>query len=190
MEESEVKNMISAVVLAGGNSRRMGTNKALIVWKGMTFLERICGVLSKEFSSIYLSGPKEWYKDFSYSCIEDHYPQIGPLGALASIFETITSEWIFVVSCDTPFLTREIIELQVKHISKENVQAVFCNVNGKEMPLVGFYHKSSLKAIQQQIASSNYRIMDFLAQIKCEVIDLPKELIPQLLNVNTKDDLI
>ena len=166
----------------------MGTNKALIVWEGMTFLERIYHVLLKEFSNIYVSGPKEWYENLGYNCIEDRYPQIGPLGGLASIFETITSEWVFVVSCDTPFLTGDVIELLQRHASKENIQAVFCKVNGKDMPLVGFYHKSSLQAIQQQIALSNFRIMDFLDKIKYEVIDLPEELSTQLLNVNTKDD--
>lgn len=189
MEQKNAIASISAVILAGGNSRRMGTNKALLVWEEQTFLARIYKVLTDRFENIYVSGPKAWYEALGYHCIEDHYLQIGPLGALASIFESISTDWVFVVSCDTPFITSEILDGLLMESSKGSPQAVFYKVDGKQMPLVGWYHRSCLTAIKGQIASSNYRVMDFLNKISYHAIDAPATLAAQLKNINTRKEL-
>lgn len=110
---------IEGFILAGGQSRRMGTDKALLTIKGQTFLERIAEEMSGVVNSISVVGsgrpPGEInlrnselrQTGISVSQVPDVYPNWGALGGVHAALSACASEWALVVACDFPFVTRE-----------------------------------------------------------------------------------
>src|SRR5262245_31299695 len=95
---------ITAVILAGGKSSRMGQNKALLLIEGKTLIERIRELLSKIFSQVVVStASQNAYPRLELPEVVDRYPETGPLGAITSVLESGLSP-IFCVACDMPFL--------------------------------------------------------------------------------------
>jgi len=110
---------IAGFILAGGQSRRMGTDKALLTIKGQTFLERIAEEMSGVVNSISVVGslrpPGEINlrnselrrTGISVTQVPDVYPNWGALGGVHAALSACASEWALVVACDFPFVTRE-----------------------------------------------------------------------------------
>jgi molybdopterin-guanine dinucleotide biosynthesis protein A len=106
-------------ILAGGQSRRMGTDKALLTIKGQTFLERIAEEMSGVVNSISVVGSGRSSGDMklrnserretgvSVTQVPDIYPGWGALGGVHAALSACASEWALVVACDFPFVTRE-----------------------------------------------------------------------------------
>lgn len=182
-----MKKSISAVILAGGKSRRMGANKAFLEWKGMRFIERLQETLAACFDTVCISGAKALYASYNEHCIEDVYGNIGPLGALASVFDALDSDWIFVVSCDTPTIEVDLLDKLLLELD-ETADAVLCKANGRLMPLVGVYHRRSLAVMKEKIEMKSYRMMDFLNEINYKELLLDTQQERQVQNINTAED--
>src|ERR1044071_4359622 len=101
---------IEAFILAGGASRRMGTDKSQLLIERQTFTERIAETLLKITDSVSLVGPQG---------IPDVYPQWGALGGLHAALNACKREWAIMVACDLPFVTAELFtfvaEMRVDH---------------------------------------------------------------------------
>ena len=110
---------IEGFILVGGQSRRMGTDKALLTIKGQTFLERIAEEMSGVVNSISVVGSgrppgeinlpnsKLRQTGISVSQVPDVYPNWGALGGVHAALSACASEWALVVACDFPLVTRE-----------------------------------------------------------------------------------
>ena len=110
---------IEGFILAGGQSRRMGTDKALLTIDGQTFLERIAEQMSGITSSISVVGsgraPAEIgpgnsrlkQTEMSVPHVPDVYANWGALGGVHASLSACASEWALVVACDFPFVTTE-----------------------------------------------------------------------------------
>ena len=95
------KSELIGVVLAGGQSRRMGRDKAMLVYAGAPLIEHMIGLLQQSgCSAAYVSG------DFpQYQSISDEFYQRGPLGGLHSIAQRFPNQQVLVVPVDMPDLS-------------------------------------------------------------------------------------
>lgn len=110
---------IEGFILAGGQSRRMGTDKALLTLKGQTFLERIAEEMAGVVNSISVVGSspargetkqrnsKPRQTGMSVRAVPDVYSNWGALGGVHAALSACASEWALVVACDFPLVTRE-----------------------------------------------------------------------------------
>ncbi|WP_293444311.1 molybdenum cofactor guanylyltransferase [Persephonella sp.] len=141
---------ISAVLLAGGQSKRMGRDKAFLQLNGKTFLRIIAEKLSRYCDQIIVSGNKE--KELYLSqlrgiksqidFVKDKNPFTGPLNGIVSCRKKIKNEIVFISTCDTPLLNEEIIPYLSGKI--DVYDAVIPIVNNKEQFLNTVYKKSAL----------------------------------------------
>lgn len=104
-EEPPVSNPLSAAVLAGGMSRRMGRDKALQTVAGRTLLARAVDAVRDVASDVCIVGYRDAYRAFSVPVIVDEYPGAGPLGGIATALRHARQEFVLVVACDLPFLS-------------------------------------------------------------------------------------
>lgn len=114
-------------ILIGGQSRRMGTDKARLVLAGQTFVQRIAGELSPATSSVTIvgghkdssliaAGPRAANSELqipnskleTYQTVTDVYPNWGALGGVHAALAACRAEWALVVACDFPFVTTEL----------------------------------------------------------------------------------
>ena len=131
-----------AVLFAGGRSSRMGQDKALLPFAGFkTLSEYQYRRLSKIFDKVYISSKEDKF-DFQANILFDVYPESSPMVGLASMFERLEAEAIFVLSVDSPFVNKEIIDTLMKHL--EGADVVIARTPGGKQPLCGIYTRAIL----------------------------------------------
>ena len=141
-----MKNMdISALVLAGGRSSRMGADKSLLPIGGRTLIEQVVEGLRPFVAEVIVStNEKEKYaflKEVRF--VEDFRKGEGPLIGLISGLELADTPWVFVVSCDAPFVTGGFMEL-LAGFREQGMLAVAPYGDGYFEPLLSLYKKEVL----------------------------------------------
>src|SRR5687768_12501245 len=91
-------SQLQAFILAGGQSSRMGTDKAQLRIQNETFVERIAATLNEVTDSVTLVNPREQHPRLA--SVADVYPGWGALGGLHAALAACESEWAIVVACD------------------------------------------------------------------------------------------
>jgi molybdopterin-guanine dinucleotide biosynthesis protein A len=138
----------SCVILAGGQSKRMGTDKAFLRLKDKTFLQIITQKLSKKCNQLILSINKdeEIYKNhlkgLNFISVKDKNPYEGPLNAISSVADFIDYEYVFIATCDTPLINENLIDFYLTKI--QSYDAVIPVVNDKIQPLNTLYTKNAV----------------------------------------------
>lgn len=185
---------ITGIILAGGKSSRMGMNKSLLKIGGKTIIERIVDLMKSIFSEIIIitNSPNE-YASLKLPMYEDIYKWKGPLAGIHSALTHSQTEKNFVISCDTPLMTKDMIEYIVNFQTQKPI--VFCEAAGYHQPLVGIYKKEIMIEIENFL-SGNDETTDksfhrFLKRVDAEIIhpgDLSIYNDEIFFNVNKKDD--
>lgn len=94
------------VVLAGGRSRRMGRDKASLLWHGRPLLQHMCALLEKAGAGrVVISGDHP-----QLQAVADRVPDLGPLGGIASVAETLDDGPILIVPVDMPRLSAGLLQ--------------------------------------------------------------------------------
>ena len=110
--ERKPAERITGVILAGGQSRRMGRNKALLDMGGICLIEQSFQVLANLFHEVVLiTNTPDEYAFLNCRCLPDIYPGVGSIAGLHSALHNSATERIFVVPCDMPFLNSSLISL-------------------------------------------------------------------------------
>lgn len=144
----------TAIILAGGESRRMGHDKATLQLGEQRLVNHVADALRAVFPTLFLSV-RQPRPDIGLPQICDAYPAAGPLAGLCAALEKSNTPWIFAVATDMPFVKTELIKLLAS--KRSNYQAVVPCVKGFAQPLAAFYSKSCLLAINALLADSGGR---------------------------------
>src|SRR3989338_11073565 len=99
----------TAVIMAGGDSLRMGSDKANLLLDGQTLLQRVTATMRQVFPQIILSV-RALRPEVELPQVCDDPSYAGPLAGLVSGLGQITTPWAFVVACDMPFVVPEVVE--------------------------------------------------------------------------------
>jgi molybdenum cofactor guanylyltransferase len=155
----------AAIILSGGKSSRMGTNKALLKINEKTNIERIADTLRRSFNDIILvTNHPEDYQFLEVQMVADHYPDNGPLagvhaGLLSSDYDTN-----FIVACDMPFVSVELAEALVQKCG--DYDAVIPVINGVQHPLFAVFHKRVTDKVAKSIEAGRLRLKHLLDDLK------------------------
>ena len=172
------------VVLIGGASRRMGTDKASIEFNGSTLLNRAVAVLSDVFTSVVISGGD--MSPVGVSVLPDLVPGLGPLGGLDTAYQAAAGRDVFLLAVDMPFVEASTI----RSIVEPPVGAMTVRVpvaDGRKQPLCAVYGSGLGPVVRDRIEGKN-RSMEglFDAVAVEEITGFDDDLFT---NVNTQADL-
>ena len=146
----------TAVIMAGGDSRRMGQDKANLQLGGRTLLQSVFATLQPLFPEVIVSVRQPRPEiDLPQVCDDPAYS--GPLAGLAAALAQASSPWIFVVACDMPFITPAVIEYLA--LQRVDCQAVVPMVGGYPQPMAAFYATGCLKVVQDILDSNGKHSM-------------------------------
>jgi molybdopterin-guanine dinucleotide biosynthesis protein A len=186
---------VSGVVLAGGESRRMGQDKALLEIEGQPLIGLVAGRLRAVAGEVIVAAnDAARYGAFGDRCVPDVYPGVGTLGGIHAGLRAASHDLVVVVACDMPFLNPEVLAWFVRAAGGANGDGppdltVLKHDEGVE-PLHAVYRKSCLPAIEATIRSGERCAFAFYDQIAVRYVS-PAEIAgldPGLLsfrNVNT-----
>ena len=158
----------TAIIMAGGDSRRMGTDKASLLLDGQTLLQSVITIMQQVFPQVIVSvrQPRAGI-DLPQVC--DEQPDGGPLAGLAASLGQITTPWAFAVACDMPFVVPEVVELLAGYRSQH--QAVVPVVHGHPQPLAAFYAASCLAPLHVSLAARQNSLRGVLKQLDVRYVD-------------------
>jgi molybdopterin-guanine dinucleotide biosynthesis protein A len=186
---------ITALILAGGRSLRMGVDKAFIEVDGVTLIERVHGVLKPLFAEVLTAAGTADTKrgPFPGRVVYDETPDQGPLGGLVSGLKAAKTPWLFMVACDMPYLDPRVIEGVVSE-RRDGLLAVVPESKGGLESCHALYARAALPVIEQAMAAGErapYRLFEKLnarivAKAAIAAID---PTFRALSNLNTPDDL-
>ena len=151
--------MISAVLLAGGKSRRMGRDKLSLPQNGVTVLEAAVERFSEKFDKVYISvNEASRYENINVPKIEDIYKDCGPLGGLHAALKICEGEGVFLSASDLPFSSPEIAEKMIEMTGDYDI-CITADENGRFEPLFGFYRKSVLETAEELLKKGTYKMI-------------------------------
>ncbi|MFQ6057398.1 MAG: molybdenum cofactor guanylyltransferase [Anaerolineae bacterium] len=185
---------ISGIVLAGGESRRMGTDKALLKLGGYTLIENVIARVSRVSQEvIVVANALENYRNLGVKLVRDVFPGKGSLGGIYSGLLAANHFHSLVVACDMPFLNLDLLRYMI--VLAPNYDVVIpCLDRGYKEALHAIYSKNCLVPIENQLRRNHLKIIDFLDHVSVyyveqEEIDLfdPQHL--SFFNINTPADM-
>jgi molybdenum cofactor guanylyltransferase len=155
---------ITGLLLAGGESRRMGTNKALLPMSEGTSIQNIARELKKVAESVLLvtNTPGE-YEFLHLPSIKDSFIGLGPLAGLHAGLAAATTDVVVVAACDMPFIKSAIIEEMVENLGEYD--AVVPEIDGQLHPLFAVYRKACLPSIISCLEMKQLKMINFLDKI-------------------------
>lgn len=183
------KNIFNGFVLAGGKSKRMGTDKAFLVFREKPMLQHMIDFLSPFCNKVFISGNNSEFASFNVNIIPDQFVNCGPLGGLFTALSYSDAEWNLITGVDTPLLENELIYLLESNLG--NADCVVPSHRFGVEPLVAFYHRNSLSIIEESINTGDYKLNNLLSKLETRYVDCNAliEKYPGLfLNINRPED--
>lgn len=171
----EQKKEFGAIILAGGKSRRFGTDKAVYSFQGNTLIENVIKTVEQVTQNIIvISNSPDKMRFLKYPVFEDIIQGAGPLGGIYTGLINSHFELNLVLPCDMP------------HISIECLNFLIANTNGNDItvpihnnrlePLCAVYSKSCIPHIKNQIESKDVQVFQFYDKVKTLKIPFSGEL--------------
>ncbi len=174
------------LVLAGGESRRMGRPKAWLEVGETTLLRWMVERLGPAFSEVMVSfaEPEQLEALVPYRLVFDRKHAAGPLAGIEAGLAVARHEVTFAIACDMPYVTRAVAEMAVAAAS--GCDAAMPRVEGRPQPVCAAYRRSSLPAVTAALDAGRLKASDL-----CEQLDVTwlEGLDPDLFrSLNTLDD--
>jgi molybdenum cofactor guanylyltransferase len=182
------KKNITGIVLAGGKSSRMGSDKGLLTINDKTFVEHVIVAMKPLVDKIIIVSNNKDYDQFGYRRVDDSIKDSGPLAALYSGLKHSETEFNLVLSCDIPMIKTEILKKLVD-ADLENHEVVQIESNTKTMPLIAMYKKQCMHKCLELLQQGERRLRVAVNELKTKTIIIDAEFDQFVKNVNTKEDL-
>jgi molybdopterin-guanine dinucleotide biosynthesis protein A len=182
----------TGAVMAGGKSSRLGRDKALLTLEGETLLERAVRTLQETTAEQIVVGPPERRDQSRVAKVyQDLYPSSGPLGGIYTALHFASNPLVLVVACDMPFLNADLLRLLLSLADGYDVVLPVPDGRGEQLHAV--YRTTCQPAIEQQIASGDFKIDRFFDRARVRRVDVEelRQHDPELRsfrNVNTPED--
>lgn len=182
---------ISAAVLAGGKSSRMGKNKALLSLNGKTLIEHVisAALAVTDFVQVITNTPRE-YAFLELPMLGDVIENIGPLGGIYTALKHCRTQHCLIIACDLPIISVELLQFLAENAGTSDIFAIDAG-RGVE-PLCAIYSTACLHAIEKQIAEKDYKVARLFERVDARVVRFhpTHSLYSENLfyNVNTPED--
>jgi molybdenum cofactor guanylyltransferase len=162
---------VSAFILVGGESSRMGRDKARLELGGVALILRTARLVeSVAGASPAIIGNPDAYREFDLRAIADDWPGAGPLGGIATALRAAAASWSLIVAIDLPYLTRAWLEYLIARALASSADAVLpMNARGAE-PLCAMYHRRAEPAIRKALERGTRKVTDGLLDVRVETI--------------------
>lgn len=186
MEPLRFKN-VTAIVLAGGRSTRMGgLDKSVLPVRGVPMIRHIVAQLESHFDEILIGGgDRDKYTFAGHRVIPDAVESMGPLMGICSCLDISGNDLNFITACDIPEINIDFVK-KMLDLSKETDIVAPVNELGNFEPLHAIYRKSVIPAAEKLLKEKKLKLSGLLGMVKTRLI--PFDGTGWYYNLNTRDD--
>ncbi len=186
---------VSAFVLSGGQSTRMGGDKALLPLHGKTLLERALSLAHQIAPRVAILGPRERYVATQEWIIEDEFPGCGPLAGIHAALQATETDLNVILSIDIPFVPLDFLAYLIERAqSCPAAQVVVPRMGGIVQGTCLACRRVFRTVCEQQLRFGFYKVEDAIRIVRPEYIEEEemrgRGFDPDMFrNLNTPDDL-
>lgn len=195
---SKEKQSLTAIVLAGGQSSRMGQDKALLTIGKQTLLSYVCNVAQESANWVYIVTP--WVEKYHQivehptvdllqeTLVDSNAKSNCPLIGFYQGLQQVKTEWVLLLACDLPRINSAAIKSwseSLANLPQEAIALLPRSSKGWE-PLCGFYRSNCRSSIKEYLDRGGRAFQPWLQ--KNQVIELVVRDRSVLFNCNTPDD--
>jgi molybdenum cofactor guanylyltransferase len=188
---------VSGIILAGGQSRRLGRDKAVERVGGQPLIRRVIGRIAQASDEVVVvvadqARGKALPLEAEHRIALDLYPGKGSLGGIFSGLSAARAEWGIVVACDMPFLNLDLLRYMLS--LRRGADAVVPVLEGRPEPTHAIYAKGCLPYIERRLKADDLKIARFFDEVRINYVletDIAR-FDPDYLsffNINTPSDL-
>ena len=177
---------VTAIILAGGKSSRMGKDKGLISYKRKPLVEHVIHACTEVTSRILINTNNQDYSFLGYKLISDRYIDLGPIGGIQAALEASETKDNIICPCDMPNILAETLKTILDN-KKGQMAVVAADPDGKFFPVFGYYNKSALAIIEHQINKGDYKLQNLLKKLDAKTVVVSD--LRELSNINYPKDL-
>tara|TARA_B100001059_G_scaffold106154_1_gene105871 strand:+ start:224 stop:802 length:579 start_codon:yes stop_codon:yes gene_type:complete len=184
----KAKNNITGIILAGGKSSRMRTEKGLILYKNKPFIKHIIEAMKPLVSNIIIICNTRAYDRFGFNCYEDLIKNTGPLAGIYTGLNYSKTDNNLIVSCDIPLVNTVVLQklIDQKNDASEVIQL---QSQGKNMPLIALYKKSCEVIFKKELHQNQKKVQTALKKCNVKTVVIDESLEQVTANINTPEDL-
>jgi molybdopterin-guanine dinucleotide biosynthesis protein A len=174
-------------VLAGGNSSRMGQDKARLPLHGKTLLEHVAAAVAEAAGSVTLVGAPERYRNLGFRILPDSHPGWGPLAGIHTALGDSSAAWNLIVACDMPLISAAFLQSLLDAAESSGADCLIpSGPSGRPEPLCAVYHWRCRDAIGAALDRNVRKVTDGLAGLRIAAWSVPES--GCFFNVNTPEE--
>lgn len=188
---------VTGGILAGGHSSRFGSNKALFSPDGETLIARAARLLRPLCRQVLVSASHAnaaAYTFLGLDIVEDLHSDCGPLGGLEAMLDHCTTSWLFVLTCDMPYVNSEALQTMISHAQlsdalDDSLPRAFAwqrESDGSISPFPLLIKRSVLPQLREQMQHEHYGVKAFLRTVNTYYIKTDSAQL--LSNINRPED--
>lgn len=164
--------MLTVCIQAGGQSSRMGEDKALKTFLGRPLIQRVIERLSLVADELFVTtNHPDDYAFLKLPLISDLKPGRGALGGLYTAIASASNPMVAVVACDMPFVSATLLEAATRLMVEEGVDVVIPKSEEGFEPLHAVYRRETcLPAIEAAIEADQWKVVAWFPQVKVRVL--------------------
>lgn len=185
------RELITAIILAGGKSSRMGEDKGLVHFKGKCMIQYVIDVAKSVSDNILIIANNSEYRNFGYTVFSDIIKNCGPLGGVYTGLVHSHTDHNLILGCDLPFITQNVAKYVIGKSKGYDVTVPV--IDGKMEPLCGLYQKRCLEKFKESLARKELKISKTIKTLHINMVDITcrKNIGAGVFrNINTPSDLL
>ncbi|TDQ56380.1 molybdenum cofactor guanylyltransferase [Mesocricetibacter intestinalis] len=184
---------VSAVILAGGQARRMGgADKGLQLWRGQPLFMQVYRRLQPQLQDIAINANRNpaQYAASGLRVFADRLAGFqGPLSGMLTALEQADSDFVLFVPCDSPCLPLNLLDKLKSAVEKQKVLAAYAWDGEREHPVFCLLSVQLKKALADYLARGERRILHFMREQNALAVDFSQEK-EGFVNINSLQDLL
>lgn len=185
-----MKSSITGLVFAGGQSRRMGTDKTILEWKGEPLWKIAADKLNQVCDEVLILSGNHSFST-TYPCIPDSPDAQGPLAGLIAGLENARNASVLALGCDMPLVPKSFLEAMINQFGPES-EVFIPEQNGQSQFLCSLWRKSALPVLQEAAGLGQFALKNIIYKLSAQFApaDLIFDALPTgaFLNINTPSD--
>lgn len=181
------KTNITGIILSGGKSSRMGTDKGFLKLKGKKFIQHSIDALKPLVSEIIIVSNNTAYDVFKLKRVKDEIENAGPLAGVYTGLKNSKTDYNLILSCDIPLINAEVLKLLIEAID-DTSEVIQIENNSKTSPLIALYKSSCASRFYKLLIEGERRLRYAVNQCNVKNVKLNSDIGIYTSNINTPEE--
>ncbi len=166
---------LTGIILAGGESSRMGTDKGWMLFRGRPLIHYALELLEPLCDHLLISANDPQYERLGYTVVKDEVPGAGPLAGLCASLKHSPARDNLVIPCDMPLLSHEMLNYLLCSV-RDQKAVIPVHPDGRAEPLCGYYSQEIIPRMEENLAAGRYKLTDLLSDTGAFFLKMDKTL--------------